>query len=296
MSRILNYKIEEEYDGRRAGSYLRGRLGFSARVLKDLKNSPGGILLDGSPIRTIDPLRAGSVLSLSLPGESPDIEPLEYPLDVVFEDEDILVVNKSAGLAMHPTHNHQGDTLANAVAWYLAGSGRGGVFRSVGRLDKGTSGLVICALNRYAASRLTDAMLAKSIKKTYLAAAGGYFDGGGTIDAPIYRPDPMKTIRRAGINPDGPEGERAVTHWKALISGKGASLLSVSPETGRTHQIRVHFAYLGAPLLGDDMYGGDCSLITRPALHCGRIQFPHPVTGAVMELAQEMPEDMQRIF
>lgn len=286
MPRTLNYTIENEFDGKKVISYLRGKLKFSARLVTKLKNLPGGILLDNSHIRTIDLLRAGSVLTVNIPDDAGAPESLPYPLDIVFEDDDILVINKPVGLAMHPTHNHQGDTLANAVAWHLSNKGKSCAFRSIGRLDKGTSGLVLCALNSYAASRLTG-----DIGKTYLALCGGRFAGSGTIDSPIIRPDPMKTLRGTGEG-----GVPAITHWRALAYGGNVSLLRISLETGRTHQIRVHFASVGAPLLGDDMYGGDTSLISRPALHCDALEFIHPVTREPMRFSRGMPGDMEKII
>jgi 23S rRNA pseudouridine1911/1915/1917 synthase len=281
----MQYVIDGEHDGRKVVHFLRGRLRFSARLVAKLKTLPEGILLNGAHTRTIDRLHTGDVLTVNLPEEVMRLEPLEYALDVVFEDEDLLIINKPAGLAMHPTHNHQGDTLANAVSAYFAQKGAAHAFRSIGRLDKGTSGLVVCALNKYAASRLTG-----HIEKSYLALPGGHYEGSGTIDTPIVRPDPMKTLRWVGEG-----GEHAVTHWRAKQSGEQASLLEVCLETGRTHQIRVHFASLGTPLLGDDMYGGTTDLIARPALHCASLRFLHPVSEKEMCFAALMPEDMCRI-
>ena len=244
MGRQLNFVIDEEFDGRRVLAFLRGKLKFSSRLVTKLRKMPEGILFDGEHIRTIDLLRAGGVLTVNMPVDSAEIEASDIPLDIVFEDSDIMVINKPAGLAMHPTHNHQGDTLANAFVNYFADREIQPAFRSVGRLDKGTSGLVVCALNSYAASRLSG-----KIEKSYLALAGGFFEGEDMIDSPIIRPDPMKTLRGVGEG-----GLPAVTHWRALKSSERGSLLEVFPKTGRTHQIRVHFASLGAALLGDDMY------------------------------------------
>lgn len=163
---------------------------------------------------------------------------MDINIDVIYEDADLLAVNKSPFLAMHPTHNHQGDTFANAVAGHLQSEGKSAVFRCVGRLDKGTSGVVVCALNRYAAARLSG-----NISKKYIAVVRGRFEGSGTINKPIYRPDPMKTLRACG---DMPGSESAVTHWESLYSSDEYSLLSLTLETGRTHQIRVHFASMDA--------------------------------------------------
>lgn len=148
----------------------------------------------------------------------------------------------------------------------------------------------MCALNPFAASRLSDELWAGEIKKTYYAIVQGEYAGEGTIDVPIYRPDPMKTLRAAGE-----EGDRAVTHWNCIKSGNGFSFLEINLETGRTHQIRVHFSHMGTPLAGDDMYGGSCDLIQRHALHCGKLEFTHPVTEKRMNIYAKLPIDMQNL-
>jgi len=276
LTRELTYCIPPEYDGKKVIQYLRGAAEFSTRLIVLLKNTPGGMLCNGAPIRTIDRLHAGDTLQISIPARGGTPQPIAYDLDILFEDSDLLILNKPPTLAMHPTHNHQGDTLANAVAAYYAQKGMAMTFRAVGRLDKGTSGVVVCALNAYAAARLSG-----KTQKSYLAIAGGEFCGGGAIGKRIYRPDPMKTLRACAE--EGEDiGESALTHWEALQSLPEGTLLRVRPQTGRTHQIRVHFASLGAPLLGDDMYGGIHPEIGHPLLHCESCRFVHPVTGEAL--------------
>lgn len=281
--RHIEFIINEQYDGKKVIAYLRGEAKLSARLVNTLKRTENGITLNGEHIRTVDLLHLGDILAVNIPEDSNEIEPVEYPLDIVYEDNDILVINKPAGLAMHPTHNHQGDTLANGVAAYYAAKKQNVAFRAVGRLDKSTSGLVLCALNKYAASRL-----AGNFKKTYFAVVKGSYRGTGTIDKPIYRPDPMKTLRAAGEF-----GDKAVTHWKALRTDGENSLLEINLETGRTHQIRVHFSSVGSPLCGDDMYGSTDTRTARAALHCGVLDFIHPVSGEKMYFEVPMPDDMQ---
>lgn len=284
--RHIEFEIDESYDGKKVVAYLRGEAKLSARLVNSLKQIENGITLNGSHIRTVDILHKGDVLAVNIPDDNAGIEAIEYPLDVVYEDDDILVINKPAGLAMHPTHNHQGDTLANAVAAYFQKKGRNVTFRAVGRLDKGTSGLVLCALNKLAASKL-----AGNFNKVYYAIAGGVFHGSGTIDKPIYRPDPMKTLRAVGET-----GDRAVTHWELLWTDGEISLLRVCLETGRTHQIRVHFSSIGAPLCGDDMYLSEDTRLSRGALHCGELTLVHPVSGEYMEFKVPFPEDFKKIL
>lgn len=287
MTRRLQYTIPHEYSSRRVLDFLK-HLGFSHRLITKLKQTPDGILLNGEHIRTIDPMSEGDVLEINLPTDKKESIsiPVEMPLDIIYEDDDILVLNKPAMLAVHESHNHLGDTLSNAVAFHLKKEGKPSVFRAVGRLDKGTSGLMVCALNRYAASRLSG-----KIKKQYLAIATGVYEGEGTIDAPIYRPDPILTVRTVDER-----GERAVTHWKALKNDGKNTLLRVRLETGRTHQIRVHFASLGTPLVGDTMYGTPDERICHQALHCCECRFIHPVKNEEMHFFCDMPDDMKSII
>ena len=287
MTRRLQYTIPHEYSSRRVLDFLK-HLGFSHRLITKLKQTPDGILLNGEHIRTIDPMSEGDVLEINLPTDKKESIsiPVEMPLDIIYEDDDILVLNKPAMLAVHESHNHLGDTLSNAVAFHLKKEGKPSAFRAVGRLDKGTSGLMVCALNRYAASRLSG-----KIKKQYLAIATGVYEGEGTIDAPIYRPDPILTVRTVDER-----GERAVAHWKALKNDGKNTLLRVKLETGRTHQIRVHFASLGTPLVGDTMYGTSDGRICHQALHCCECRFIHPVKNEEMHFFCDMPDDMKSII
>ena len=284
--RIIEYTVEEYFEGKKLISFLRGHVKISVRLLRSLKRVEGGIKINGENARTIDLLHGGDRVTLSIPEDENHSIPTDYPLSVVYEDEDVLVIDKPAMLPMHESHNHQGDTLANAVAGYLTKKGKSLSFRAVGRLDKGTSGLVICALNSHAAARLSG-----NFEKTYYAIATGHYEGSGTIDKPIYRPDPMKTYRTADDR-----GDRAVTHYEVLESGEDYSFLRIHLETGRTHQIRVHFAFSGTPLYGDRMYGCEHPTIGRQALHCGEVMFRHPVTGERIEVNAELPEDMARLL
>ncbi len=285
IERRLVYTVPPEYDGRRLLAFLRGALNMSARSVTKLRHDPGSLLLDGRPIRTVDPVRAGNVVTVLLHEPESGVDAAGEMPEILYEDDDLLVINKPAGLAVHPTHNHQGDTLANAAAAYLAVKGKAGAFRAVGRLDKQTSGIVLCALHRHSASLMTGAY-----QKTYLAVAEGLFTGSGEIDRPIVRPDPMKTLRWVGEG-----GDPALTRWQALKTDGVRTLLSVRPVTGRTHQIRVHFASLGAPLAGDAMYGGHTDLIGRAALHCYTLRLAHPITGAALELTAPPPPDLLRL-
>lgn len=286
MARTIESVIPKELNGERLIVFLRGHLKISARLLPKLKNSPDGLLCNGEHIRTIDRVHEGDVIAVTFPEEECLISPSDtVGLHIVYEDEDILIINKSGNIAMHPTHNHQGDTLANKISAYFREKNKNAVFRAVGRLDKCTSGLVIVALNAHSAN-----ILSKNVKKEYLALVGGVYSGKGTINKPIIRPDPMKTYRWIGEN-----GEYAVTHWECLKCDGKRSLLRIHLETGRTHQIRVHFASEGTPLVGDGMYGSKDFSVSRAALHCAKLEFFHPVSKAFLTFEAPLPEDMKGI-
>ena len=284
--RRIDFTIEEKYDGKRVLDFLKNQAKASSRLITKLKHDPEGIMLNGVHTRTVDLMKKGDVLSITLPVDKEEqtsaVEPLPYPLKVFYEDDDLLIVDKPAGLPLHPSHNHQGDTLANAVAYHLAQQGKSSIFRSIGRLDRGTSGIVVCGLNRFVTGILNG-----KIYKEYMAVCDGIYEGEGTIDRPIYRPDPIKTYRTVDER-----GEFALTEWKALSHHDGKTLLRIHLQTGRTHQIRVHFSSLGTPLVGDTMYGTPRDDISRQALHCCYCKFTHPVTKEVIEIESPLPEDI----
>ena len=286
MPREIIYTVTQEYDGQKVGQFLRGFCGFSARIVRSIKFTPDGIRLNGTKTRTSDILKCGDTVTVFIPDSGDAPEPMEADLQILYEDDDILVINKSPFMAMHPTHNHQGDTLANAVAAYLDTKGIRSSFRSVGRLDKGTSGVVVCALNSLAACKLSG-----NVRKEYCALIKGNLSGNGSIDVPIYRPDPMKTLRACSYEI---EGESALTHWTVEEEFDTATLVRLNLETGRTHQIRVHMAHIGHPLAGDDMYGDFMTEIGHQLLHCRSCKLTHPVTGEEMVFTAPLWEDFTK--
>jgi 23S rRNA pseudouridine1911/1915/1917 synthase len=206
-------------------------------------------------------------------------------LDIIFEDEDILIINKPSGISVHPTFNHPNGTLCNAVSTYLIKKyNEPAAGRAIGRLDKVTSGVMVFAKNSLAASKLNGNM-----EKKYNAIAWGKMEESGTINAPIFRPDKGKTIRCVD-----PRGDEAITHWSLIKALDDISFIEVITETGRTHQIRVHCAHIGHPLVGDEMYSSPVTEnITRAALHCREISFNHPITNKRMTFIAPLPEDMR---
>lgn len=284
--RKLSYIVGDEYDGKDVISFLRNEAKCSSKLIKLLKRVDGGITLDGEHVRVVDKLRAGGVLELNMPDVTGKETPVDIPIDIIYEDDDILVLNKPPFMPVHPSRNHRDDTLANAVAFHLMQKGKSTAMRAVNRLDRDTSGLVLICLNSYCAARL-----AKNVEKEYFAIVDGVYSGSSTIDMPIRRVGESIIKREVGEG-----GERAVTHWTCEKNMDGLSLLRIRLETGRTHQIRVHFSSLGTPVLGDTLYSDGDKRINRQALHCGTMRFIHPVTGERLQLEAPFPQDMMNII
>ncbi len=292
----LNFTVPPEQDGISVYNFLRGQCGVSYRLIKSLKRVPLGITANGQHIRSIDPLAGGDVVVLNIPDDANPTIPNALPINIVYEDAHLAVINKSYGMPVHPARDHVTDTLANAFSAHLIASGEpNAAFRVINRLDRDTSGLVLTAKNSHAAS-----LLHGHTDKIYYAVCQGTLHGSGTIDAPI------RLMEGHGIQREvGEGGVRAVTHWTALqnITRTAANgnvydltLLEIHLETGRTHQIRVHFTSLGMPLAGDDMYGGSWDLIHRQALHCGQLDFNHPITGEPLTFQAPLPPDMAALL
>ncbi len=277
--REISYTIPAEFDGVQAQVFLKSR-GISRRVLTALKRS-GGLTRGGGILRTVDAVHAGEVITLQLDGGETSVAANpELSADIVYEDEDVVVFNKPPFMPVHPSQRHHDDTLANLFAARYPGL----PFRSINRLDRNTSGLCVCAKNQFAAAALSG-----SISKVYYAITDGT-PPGDTVNAPIGRLGDS-VIERC-VTPDG---KPAVTHFRK-IAGERRALLRITLETGRTHQIRVHMAHIGFPLCGDDMYGGDCTAISRQALHCGEVEFTLPVSGERITISAPLPEDMAAIL
>lgn len=255
--------VSQEYSGMPLGRYLR-QMGVSLTVVRGLKQQPDGMTVNGLKVHTDRRLAAGDIVGLNLPpADRFSAEPQAIPLDIVYASADALVVNKPPGMPIHPGPGIYSGTLANAVCGFYRSAG-GGTFRPVGRLDADTSGLVLCARHVASAQKL-----ANTSKKIYLALAEGQIPTRhGTIDAPLGAQ--TGSAVRQQVRGDG---KQSLTHYEVLASGSRASLVRVRILTGRTHQIRAHFAHIGHPLLGDKLYGGDIHLIKRQALHCAGLAF-----------------------
>lgn len=294
MERILTYSITQQDTQQTIEQYLRSK-GYSSQCIKELKKMPQSILINGEWQYMKHLLQSGEMLTVHVQEEtsSEKIPPVELPLDIIYEDEDILVVNKPADMPIHPSLNNYYNSLANALAWYFAKQNKPFVFRCINRLDRDTSGLTIIAKHMLSAGILSSMVAERAIHREYLALVRGEITPAqGTIDAPIGRKG--DSIIERMVDPE--HGERAVTHYQLKEYKNGHSLLSIHLETGRTHQIRVHLKHIGFPLIGDYLYNPDMEFIQRQALHSHRLQFRHPITGNTMDFIAPLPEDMAQVL
>lgn len=291
MRRTLEYQITAQENHITILDYLKSK-GYSHPLIVHLKKTPKGIRKNGVWSYVSDRIHEGDRLSICWEETkgSKGIEPVCLPFPVVYEDEDILVVNKPADMPIHPSMNNHDNTLANAAMYYFREKGECFTYRCVNRLDRDTSGLTILAKNMLSAAILSRNTGLKSISREYLAIVHGNTPDDGTIDAPIARAE-ASAIERCV---DFEQGEPAVTHYHKLQynAGKNLSLIRLKLETGRTHQIRVHMKYIGFPLIGDFLYNPDFTYIKRQALHSTCLSFIHPITGIAMRLEAPLPEDM----
>lgn len=289
----IQYEISAQEEGRTVERFLRAQ-GFSRHLLIQTKYTENGLLLDGAPVHTNVKLKAGQCLSAAIVNgaQNERMQPIRLPLSIVYEDEDMIVIDKPAGMPVHPSQGHYDDTASNALAYYFAQQGEPFVARSVGRLDRDTSGLVLFARHELSACILAEQMRRREIHREYRAICTGTLPECGIIDAPIARAH-GSTIERII---DSERGDRAVTHYTRLTVKNGFSLAAVRLETGRTHQIRVHMKHIGHPLPGDFLYNPDCSVIQRQALHAYRLAFHHPITRQQMEFTAPIPQDMIQIL
>lgn len=292
MTRTLTYQIKS--DAQTVKEFLSAQ-GFSRQTIIALKKQPESILADGIRVHVNHMLHCGDTLTVTLSEtlSSEKIVPVSMPLDIVYEDQDILVVNKPSDMPIHPSLNNYKNTLANAAAYYYQSQNIPFVFRCINRLDRDTTGLTIIAKHQLSAGILSEQMAHRGIKREYIAIVKGIgLPDSGIIDAPIARVD-GSTIER---HVDFTMGERAVTHYQVekTYPSKHITLVRLWLETGRTHQIRVHMKYLGYPLLGDFLYNPSEKplKISRQALHAQRLTFIHPISGKYLTLEAPLPEDM----
>lgn len=272
------------------GSFLTAH-GISHRILVALKHTPNGILKNGISVRTNEVLAEGDCLSIRLTQETPNehIPPWHHPLDILYEDEDLMIINKEAGIPVHPSQGHYKTTLANALAGYFSAQQQPFIFRAVNRLDKDTSGVILIAKNRLSSAILSSMAAQHQLNRFYTAIVTGKTNESGTICLPIARKEASVIERCVDLQ----HGEYACTHFKRLAycPETDCSQLLLKLETGRTHQIRVHLKAIGHPLPGDFLYHPDFHLIGRQALHSWHLHFAHPITGAKLSITAPLPSD-----
>lgn len=289
MKKII-INIDKQLDGRKIKYILHNHLNMSATLVKKLKQTPDGILLNGERVYVIKNVSQGDVLELNMRDEaSPNIEPVRMSLDILYEDDDIIAVNKPRAMPTHPSQNHHTDTLANGIMYYFANEKF--TFRVITRLDRDTSGVVLIAKNALSAQKLGDSIKNRSVKKKYVAVVNGTpVPLSGRICAKISRADNSTILRQ--ISSDGKE---AITDYEVIKSLHGLSLVSLLPHTGRTHQLRVHMSHIGTPIYGDDMYGAP-QVGERTRLHCESLCFEHPVTGELITVKAPVPADITELL
>lgn len=284
---VLTTKVLAQEEGLMVKDIVYGRLNLSRGLLRRMKRG-GGVYLNGQRDYLTRRVKAGDAIQIVFFDEKTGMEPQDLPLDIVYEDDYLLVVNKPAGMAVHPTGSYQEGTLANAIAYYWGRIGLDTKVRLVHRIDKDTSGLVLVAKEPYTLQRLLQQLSRQELVREYLAIVQGQLDSPqGVITTPIGRSmdHGVKRAVQAG-------GRKARTVYQVLHSNAKASLLRVRLESGRTHQIRVHFADLGHPILGDPLYGEAIAEISGQALHAWRLEFVHPRTGQRHDVTCPIPKEM----
>jgi 23S rRNA pseudouridine1911/1915/1917 synthase len=289
----LTYSVTAIHDGQKLLDYLKNELRLSRAEVTALKGKEQGIVLNGTRVTVRAILHEGDVLVLDrADGEASDsVLPRPIPVEILYEDDDLIAVNKAAGMPTHPSHDHQEDTLANGLAYRFESLGVPFVFRAVNRLDRDTSGVVLIAKNRGAAFLLSRQLTEGQVEKTYLAVATGTVAEAGTVEQHIRRREESK-MERTVCPPE--EGRYAKTEYEPLAHQNGLTLLRVKPITGRTHQIRVHMAFLGHPLCGDTLYGDPAGspLIGRQALHAHTLSFLRPADGERITVTAPLHPDL----
>lgn len=292
--------IDGQYAGRTLLSYLKFTLKISSACITKLKQDEHGLEINGKHVTVRYILKSGDILHVNIDDSferaNQNIEPVDIPLDIIYEDKDLLIINKPPFMPTHPSHNHHSDTLANAVAYLYKTRELPFIFRPVGRLDKNTSGIVVLGKNMPAAAHFTKERQYNRVQKSYIAiVCGEMSEIRGEISTPLKR-QAESVIVRTVCNTDDEGAMPSQTFWERLYAGHGISLVRAYPKTGRTHQIRVHLSSIGHPILGDDLYGEESQYIKRHALHAYSSSFTLPFTEQAKTVQASIPADMKNAF
>lgn len=297
MIRKIQYRIEEKHSGKSIGEFLQEKE-YSRTIIIELKKTPIGIQKNGKWAMVNELLKAGDYLEITLSEEvtSENIVPNARKIDILYEDEDLLVINKDYNMPIHPSVNHYEHTLANSVIDYFNKQGKNHVFRCINRLDRDTTGTTIIAKNMLSASILAKRMEKRQLSRTYIAFVEGITPEEGCIDFPIGRVEGSIIERKVDLQ----NGKKAITHYKRLqtleVDKKQISIVELHLETGRTHQIRVHMSYMGYPLLGDFLYNPENHMLSRQGLHASKMVFEHPITNQKLCIEAPLPKDMAHLL
>ncbi|MDV2685080.1 RluA family pseudouridine synthase [Alkalihalophilus lindianensis] len=289
----INWSVSPKEDGMLLRCFLREVKGLSKKTLADIKFKGGFIFLNGEEVTVRTTVCTDDEVEIHLPEEkkSESLKEEVIPFEILFEDDHMLVINKPPGMPTIPSRQHPSGTLANAVMGYYHKGNISSTFHAVNRLDRDTSGLLVVAKHGFAHDQLAKAQKAGKLKRFYRAIVEGCVQPStGTIHAPIGR-KPTSIIERMVT----PNGQVAITHYKVIASNEHFSDVEVDLQTGRTHQIRVHFAHLHHPLVGDELYGGETALLNRQALHCARLELIHPFTGYKHVFVCPLPQDIKMV-
>ncbi|MCT4620204.1 MAG: RluA family pseudouridine synthase [Marinisporobacter sp.] len=291
-SDVLTFQLDEETSGLSLKEVLYDQMKLSSRLVRKAKRKKN-IRVNGNKISFHAILRRGDLVEVIMEEEPNQFEPENIPVEVVYEDVDLLIINKQPGIVVHPTRRHPTGTMANAIVHYMRETGKSFKIRFVNRLDRDTSGLVIVAKNPYTQQELSKQMQENKVEKIYLSVVKGIVEEEkGTINKSIGRPDEDDIRRKVYA-----EGQPSITHYNVITRLHNATVIRVKLETGRTHQIRVHMSHIGYPLIGDELYGYvDESLIKRQALHAEKLIFNQPRTNERIEVVAPIPKDIKELI
>lgn len=294
MKSVIKSVVTKEFDGKTLNEFLKFHINLSSSLIKKAKRIEKGITVNGKLTFVTENVKKNDRVEVIIETDdekSENIPLCDIPLDIVFEDENLLIINKQGNIPTHPSLNNYEKTVAGAVMNHYEKQGLNFVFRPVNRLDKGTSGLMVIAKNPHIHELLKNAMHSGEFSREYLAVVCGKLEKSGTVDAPIFREDNSIIKRMVDAR-----GVRAVTHYSVEKVYDDKTLVSLKLETGRTHQIRVHMAYIGHALYGDFLYGEERKDLSRPALHSYKITLKNPLNNEILEFFSPLPKDIEKII